>query len=221
MRSRIALSLLCLASTLASAQEATTPARPQPPRWRHATAVTVVIGADVAPSFEGQQPLSNVILRVHELNALALPVQGATECVIEAEALANLSSERIIIRPRQQRCFDAQGREFPSKSVSGFAVDRDARAGIKGKMTWSQEAKELLLLGVGTQERPGYFSRLMTRSLSQASFGLSDEYLNKDEKKPQPNADAVREIRGMEALLPTLTLEPGHQFDLVLQSARP
>ncbi len=223
MRSRIALVLLCLLSTLASAEEtaAPTPARPLPPRWRHGIPVSVVIGADVAPSFEGQLPQSSVILRVHDVNALPLPVQGAGECVIEATAAANLSSGRIVIRPLLQRCFDAQGKEFPSRHVSGFAVDRDARTGIKGPMAWSPEAKELLMLGVGTQERPGYFSRLMSRTLGQASMGLTDEYFNKSDSKPAPSADAVRELRGIEALLPTLTLEPGRQFDLVLHGARP
>lgn len=105
------------------------------------TAVTVVIGADMAPNFEGRLPLTRVILRVHELNALASLVQGATECVIEAEATANLSSERIMDIPRLQRCFDSQGRELlPSKAMSGFAVDRDARTGIKAKMSWSPAA---------------------------------------------------------------------------------
>lgn len=221
MRSRITLALLCLASILAMAQEAPTPARPNPPRWRHTTAVTVVIGADVPPNFEGQLPLTRVILRVHDLSALASLVQGATECVIEADATANLSSERIMVTPRLQRCFDNQGRELlPSKTMGGFAVDRDARTGIKSKMSWSPEAKELLLLGVGTQSQPGYFSRLMSRSLSTASLGLSDEYFNKDDQKSSPSPDAVREIRGVEALLPTLLLEPGRQFDLVL-SVRP
>ncbi|HCY17091.1 MAG: hypothetical protein A2Z93_00520 [Curvibacter sp. GWA2_64_110] len=218
MRCRLAPALLCLASSLAVAQEAPAPAKPPPPRWRHATAVTVVIGADVAPSFEGQLPVGRLILRVHDLGALALPVQGASECVIEAEATANLSSERVLIRPRLQRCFDAQGKEFPSRNVSGFAVDKDAHTGIKGTMTWSANAKELLLLGVGSQARPGYFSRLMTRTLSPMTLGLSDEYLNKDESKPGPDPDTAREIRGVEALLPTLTLEPGRQFDLVLSS---
>ena len=174
MRCRLAPALLCLASSLAVAQEAPAPAKPPPPRWRHATAVTVVIGADVAPSFEGQLPVGRLILRVHDLGALALPVQGASECVIEAEATANLSSERVLIRPRLQRCFDAQGKEFPSRNVSGFAVDKDAHTGIKGTMTWSANAKELLLLGVGSQARPGYFSRLMTRTLSPMTLGLSD-----------------------------------------------
>lgn len=217
MRCRLAPALLCLASSLAAAQEATAPAKPLPPRWRQTTAVTVVIGADVPPNFEGQLPLTRIILRVHELNVLATLVQGATECVIEADTTANLSSERIMVTPRLQRCFDSQGRELlPSKNMSGFAVDRDARTGIKAKMNWSPEAKELLLLGVGTQGQPGYFSRLMSRSLSSASMGLSDEYFNKDDKKPAPSPDAVREIHGIEALLPTLLLEPGRQFDLVL-----
>lgn len=221
MRSRIALALLCLTSTLAVAQDAATVARPLPPRWRHAIPVTVLIGADVAPSFEGQLPLSSVILRVHEPSSLPLPVQGASECVVEASATANLASERIIIRPRLQRCFDSQGNEFPAKIVSGFAVERDARAGIKGPMVWSPEAKELLLLGVGTQARQGFFSRLMSRTLGQASLGLTDEYFGQDNGKAAPSVDAMREIRGLEALLPTLTLEPGRQFDLVLYGPRP
>jgi len=221
MRCRLALALLCLASSLAAAQEATAPAKPLPPRWRQTTAVTTVIGADVPPNLDGQLPLTRVILRVHDLNVLAALVQGATECVIEADTTANLSSERIMVTPRLQRCFDAQGKEFPSRSVSGFAVDKDARTGIKAKMNWSPEAKELLLLGVGsTQGQSGYFSRLMSRSLSSASLGLSDEYFSKDDKKPGPSPDAVRELHGIEALLPTLLLEPGRQFDLVL-SVRP
>lgn len=221
MRERITLVALALACTLSAAQEAVAPAKPLPPRWRHAQAVTVVVGADVSPSFDGQLPVTSVLLRVHEPHSLPLPVQGASECVIEAHATANLASGRILLQPRLQRCFDAQGKEFPGRQVSGYAVDKDARAGIKGSMNWSTEAKELLLLGVGTQDRPGYFSRLMSRTLSPMTLGLSDEYFNKSDGKPAPNADAVREVRGMETLLPTLTLEPGRQFDLVLHTARP
>lgn len=222
MRCRPVLALLlCLSGSLAIAEEIVVPVKPPPPRWRQAKPATVVVGADVAPSFDGQLPAANIILRMQHVGDLPWPEPGASECVIEATTTANLASERIIILPRLQRCFDAQGKDLPAKPVNGFAVDKDARVGLKGPIAWSNSAKELLLLGAGSQVRPGYFSRLMSRTLSQASLGLSDEYFNKEDGKPSTDVDTAREIRGLETLLPTLTLEPGRQIDLVLRSGRP
>jgi hypothetical protein len=229
MRNRILLIALCLACGLAQAQtraqtQAPAPAaaasapKPNPPRWPHAIHVHVIIGADVASAMDGQFASTSVILRIPELSQLPSVPLGAAECVFDAAAWSNLASERVTVRPHTLRCFDAQGREFPSRTVTGFAVDKDSLFGIKSPQLWSPAAKELLYMGAGAQAKQSFVTRRLSSALGVASMGLSDEFLTNDEpKQATATPDSVREVRSMDALLPTLTLEPGREFEIVLQ----
>lgn len=217
----ICLSLIC---TLVQAVEpGAVTSKPPPPRWRQGTPVTVLIGADVSTGLEGQLTATNLILRITDLSRAPMFIIGSAECVIDATAWSNLAAERVMIRPRLLRCFDAQGKELPSRNIGGFAVDKDARIGIKSPLLWSATAKELLLVGVGAPPKPGFLKRTVSNALTTATLGLSDELLKRDDdpKGPAVNPDAMREVRGMESVLPTLTLEPGRDFDVVLNGPPP
>lgn len=216
---------LCAAVGIAHAADppvaaASAPARPVPPPWRQAIPVVTLIGADVQTGATALAVPAHLVLRVAELGRLPQWVPGAAECVFDADAWANLSSERVQLRLRALRCFDALGKEVVSRSVNGFAVDKDSRAGIKSPVAWSPTAKDLLLLGVGAQARSsGGLGGFMSSALGRASFGLTDSLLREDDSNKGPSADAVRELRSMDTLLPTLGLEPGREFAVVLQEA--
>ena len=102
--------------------------------------------------------------------------------------------------------------------MAGFAVDKDARAGIKSSIVWGGVAKELLLLGVGAKSSGA--SRFFSSALGRASFGLTDSLTAGDEGKG-PGADVQRELRSLDTLLPNLALEPGREFDILLQVPGP
>jgi hypothetical protein len=226
MRNRILLIVLLLASAVALAQEtagaAAAASKPNPPRWRYGIRVQTVIGADVASGLDSQLAPASLILRILDLSQLPGLPAGATECVFEATAWSNLASERVIVRPNMLRCHDAQGKEFAGRTVSGFGVDKDARFGIKSPQLWSPTAKELLFMGAGAQSKSSFITRRLSSAASVASLGLSEELTSSDESKRSANSpDGVRDIRSMDTLLPTLTLEPGGEFDIVLQGTRP
>ncbi|MDN3578639.1 hypothetical protein QWZ03_17870 [Chitinimonas viridis] len=186
-----------------------------PPAWARGVPVSTLIGADVAAGLSGQATPAQFILKVTDLARLPQPVQGASECVFEAEGWANLSSERITVQPRLLRCFDGQGREIASRPVRGFAADKDARNGIKAPLLWGQAAKDLLLMGVGAQAKQNFLQRAAKSALGRASLGLTDDLMGGD-KAPRVEGDAVREVRSSETLLPMLALEPGREFNIVL-----
>ena len=182
--------------------------------WRHSVPVVVVVGSDAPSGVAGALLPSPVILQVRDQTRLPLWLANAQECVIDGLASANLSSERVAIRLRSLRCFDALGKESHYRDVSGYGVDKDGRVGIKSAVAWSVAAKELLLTGAGAQERQSGLSRLVGTALGRATFGLSDSFSD-NSPAAGPSPDAIRELRSMDTLLPTLTLEPGREFDVV------
>jgi hypothetical protein len=198
--------------------------------WRNSVAATVLIGADVPSGIAGLLVPADVVLRLKELNRLpallasarnplgatnALPA-GTTECVLDAQANANLSSERATVRLRSVRCFDAQGAEVLARDLAGYAVDKDGRVGLKSPVAWSPAAKELLLTGAGAQERSSGLGRLVGSALGRATLGLSDTF-TETPAIVGASPDTLRELRSMDTLLPTLTLEPGRELELVAQ----
>lgn len=216
---------LCLAGLVHAADPpagaASAPAKPPPPPWRQAIPVVTVVGADVPSGANAQVVPAHLILRVAELARLPQWVPGAAECVFDAEAWANLSSERVLVRARTLRCFDALNKEILSRPVNGFAVDKDSRAGIKSPPAWGLTAKDLLLLGAGAQAKSSGVSRFMSSALGRASFGLTDSLTSDDDTVKGPSPEAVREVRSMDTLMPTLGMEPGREFLVVLQEVAP
>jgi hypothetical protein len=199
------------------ATPASAPARP-PFSWRQAIPVVALVGADVSTGASAQAGPSQLVLRVTELARLPQWIPGAAECVFDTEAWANLSSERVLLRTRMLRCYDALGKEVHVKPVNGFAVDKDGRTGLKSPLAWGPTAKDLLLMGAGAQAKSSSgLSRFMSSALGRASFGLTDSLTGDDDSNKGPSADAVHELRSMDTLLPTLGVEPGREFLIVLQ----
>jgi hypothetical protein len=223
MRNQFTLISLLLLSNWVQAADTPAPAgKPATPRWRHAIAVQVLIGADVSSGMDQLEGFTRLLLKVTDISKLPEPVPGATECYFHATAWSHLASERISIRTQRLQCYDAQDKEIPGKAAPGYAVDKDARYGIKSSLQWSTAAKELLYMGVGTQAKQNVLVRMLSSTINTASMGLSNEILSDNEVKQAPaTTEAVRETRNIESLLPTLTLEPGREFDIVLQSTRP
>ncbi|QDQ26791.1 hypothetical protein FNU76_10680 [Chitinimonas arctica] len=203
---------LCSAMAMAADPAPAAP-KPAPPQWNRAVSVSVLIGADVPTGADARAFPSPLILRLNEPSRAA--VINAADCVYEADAWANLSSERVIVTPRLLRCFDASGRELATKAVKGFAVDKDGFGGIKSPIAWGQAAKDLLLMGVGAQVKQNFLVRTAKSALGKASLGLTDNLMD-DNRKAQPDGEAIRQVRSTETLLPTLSLEPGHEFNIVL-----
>jgi len=209
--------MLALAASCQAAEPATPapPAAP-PPIWQKAVPVTVAIGADVASGVDGAVLPTPLILRIADLSRLPRLEGKFSECVFEADAWSNLAAERVNVNPRVLRCFDAEGKETLTRPVRGFAVDKDARAGLKSPVVWTQAARELLLAGVGTQAKQNFLMRTARSALGKASLGLTDNFLDDSDDKKPVDADAIRQIRSADTLLPTLGVEPGREFSIVL-----
>ena len=216
MRYLVMPCLLALAAAcLAADPPPPAPVAP-PPMWQKAIPVAVTIGADVASGIDGAVLPTPLILRISDLSRLPKLDAKYTECLFEADAWSNLAAERVNINPRVLRCFDAEGREVLARSVRGFAVDKDARSGLKSPIVWTQTARELLLAGVGAQAKQNFLMRTARSALGKASLGLTDNFLDdQDEKKPV-DADAIRQLRSADTLMPTLGVEPGREFGIVL-----
>ncbi|WP_269531541.1 hypothetical protein [Chitinimonas sp. BJYL2] len=218
MRTPLILATLVAAATVQAA-DTPAPASP-PPQWQHAIPVSVIVGADVASGLNAQAFPDSLLLEVKQLGKLRPAVTGAAQCVVDAEAWASLASERISVKPRRVRCFDSNGQELASRAVAGYAVDSDARTGVRGKLIWSATAKELLLLGVGAQAKQNFLVRTFKSALGRASMGLTDNLADDmGEKKLNVSGDAVREVRNIETLLPAIQIEAGQEFNLILHSS--
>lgn len=206
-----------LSLQLLAADPATTPAPAPalPPQWDRALPVTVVVGADVAVGVDSQFAPSPLLLRVDDPKRLRDAGSKAAECVIDAEASGNLASERVIVRLAALRCFDADGSQIVAKPIRGYAVDKDARAGVKATVGWSQPAKDLVMLGVGTQAKQNFLAKGIGSALSKATLGLGDS-LFREEDKPGISGDVIRELRTADTLLPVLMVEPSRMFRLVV-----
>jgi hypothetical protein len=223
---RLSIALLCAAclpaAFAANPAPAAAPAEAPkpPPQWARTVPVSVLVGADVVAGVSGFVAPASLVLAVTEpakLPAGLITGSEGRECVFEAEGFANLASERVRMTVKLLRCFDADGREVLTRPVRGFAVDADARAGIKGPLVWAQAARDLLLMGVGTQARQNFLVRTAKSALGKASLGLTDSLMESDDdKRPRPEADAVRELRSSETLMPTIAIEPGKTFGVVL-----
>src|SRR5262249_44753462 len=98
---------------------------------------------------------------------------------------------------------------------------KDSRNGLKSPLAWGPTAKDLLLMGAGAQARSSSgLGRFMSSALGRASFGLTDSLTSGDDDANKgPSPDAVHEVRSMDTLLPTLGVEPGREFAIVLQGA--
>lgn len=192
---------------------AATPA-PVVQRWQKATPVSVLLGADVGVGVEARRYPATLLLRVKEPHRIGEIGRNATECVLEVSAYGRLSAERVSLTLRNLRCYDDRGMEVSTRAVHGYAVDNDAKAGIRATVNWSQSAKDLLMLGVGTKDRENFLARATRQALSRATQGLADDLLKKDENRVDD--DVIDEVRNAETLMPVLSLEQGREFDVVM-----
>jgi len=208
----------CLGIAWAADPTPAQPAPPPPALWDRAIPVTVVIGGDVSVGVDTQLSPAPLLLRLDDIKRLRDAGSKSVECVVDAEANGNLAAERLSIRLLDIRCFDAEGGVTFSKAVRGYVEDMDARAGAKATTSWSQAAKDLTMLGVGTQSRQNYIVRGAQSALNRATFGIGEGLFSKDEDKGGPPPEAIRELRSADTLLPVLSLEPGRKLRMILIS---
>lgn len=215
MRPLLISTLAVLSFCTQAADSAITPVATPAAQWERALPVTVVIGADVSVGVDSQFAPAPLLLRLDDPKRLRDASSKAVECVIDAETSGNLAAERVVIRLNALRCFDADGAQITAKAIRGYAVDKDARAGIKGLVNWSAAAKDLIMLGVGTQSKQNFLSKSLGSVVSKATLGLGDG-LFREEEKAGPSGDVIRELRTADSLLPVLTVEPGRTFRAVV-----
>ncbi|MFC4159724.1 hypothetical protein [Chitinimonas lacunae] len=206
-----ALQTACAADT---PPQPSAPPTPPPQRWQRAIPVSVVVGADVGIGAEARLFPSTVLLRVKEPGRMGDVGRNASDCIVEASGYGHLSAERVNLSLRMLRCYDDRGVEVTTRAIHGYAVDSDVKAGIRGVVNWSQSAKDLLMIGVGTREKENFLARATRQALSRATQGLADSLLKRDENQADPNL--VEEVRNAETLMPVLSLEQGREFDIVL-----
>ena len=214
----ITLAALLAGHAYAADPPAAQPAPPPPPQWEHAIPVTVLIGGDVSVGVETQLSPAPLLFKLDDPKRLHDAGSKAVECVVDAEASGNLAAERLSIRLLTIRCFDAEGGVTFNKAIHGYVEDIDARAGAKGNTAWSQAAKELTMLGVGTQSRQNYIVRGAQNALNRVTFGIGEGLFSKDEEKNGPPPETIRDLRSADTLLPVLTLEPGRKLRIVITS---
>ncbi|MBV8467615.1 MAG: hypothetical protein JO218_16875 [Burkholderiales bacterium] len=214
----LATLLFTLTAAYAADPAATTPTPPPPPpaQWSHAIPATVVIGSDVGVGATVEAYPTPLLLKLDDAHRLHDVGSKSAECVIDAEAAGNLASERVNIRLVGIRCFDADGAPTINKPLRGYVVDKDARTGIKGNVYWSQSAKDLVMLGVGTQTRQSMLMKSAQSALNHATWGIGEGLISKDDEKNGPPQDAIHELRSADTLMPVLTLEPGRALNLVI-----